>query len=956
MNAFTKNDIKKNDFKKTLMLPRTDFPMKANLSQNEPKLLEYWESIDAYGRMVAADSPCGLYVLHDGPPYANGHIHLGTALNKVLKDIIIKSRNMAGFRAEYVPGWDCHGLPIEHKVEQELKEKNKKDLSPSIIRKRCRKYANRFLDIQRKEFKRLGVFGTWDTPYLTMHPSYEAATARELSRFMAAGSVYRAKKPIYWCLSCQTALAEAEVEYANHHSPSIYVRFLIDDPDLARAFPQVDSTHAYVVIWTTTPWTIPDNMAVAVHPEYDYVLWKQGEDCYILAKDLVETCARIFKWDLAEGIALATAKGAALEGLVASHPFYDRISPIVLSDYVVLYTGTGCVHTAPGHGREDYETGLKYGLNILSPLDNAGRFIENVPLFAGLTVFDANPKVIETIKAHGHLLAKDYISHSYPHCWRCKKPVIVRATTQWFISMAANNLRMKAIAAIEGQVRWLPAWGKERILNMIASRPDWCISRQRIWGVPIVALHCEACNTAWFDADWVARIVECFAAYPTGCDYWFDTPVEQLIPTGLTCPNCGASRFRKETDTLDVWLDSGTSFAAVLEQRPECVFPADLYLEGSDQHRGWFHSSLLAALGTRGTPPYRTVLTHGYVVDGEGKKMSKSMGNVIAPQEIIDKYGAEILRIWVASVDYTEDIRISGEILDRLVDAYRRIRNTCRFLLGNLNDFSATDALASTELMPLDRYALDVALATHSHIQQAYKKFEFHRVFNIIHTYCVTNLSAFALDILKDRLYISGRNSRERRSAQTLLWKTLMLLVKNMAPILSFTAEEVYSYLPDGLRPVSPTVFAITPSFAATQDDSGLTNKDRQAWELILKIRAEVTKAIEPQRKSGKIGHSLDAQVTLYLDKDFKQALEDTGADLRELCIVSQLRTANLDEAPVDTTASELPGLKIVVALCPGKKCERCWVVAQDITNFTGPELDKQGKICGRCATVLNAT
>ncbi|TVM18391.1 isoleucine--tRNA ligase [Oceanidesulfovibrio indonesiensis] len=942
------------DYKQTLHLPTTSFPMKANLKQREPEMLKRWEEIDAYEAMVAASGESGEYVLHDGPPYANGHIHLGTALNKVLKDIIVKSRNMMGFSSRYVPGWDCHGLPIEHKVALELKEKGKV-IPPLAVRKRCRDYASKFLDIQRKEFKRLGVMGHWDEPYQTMHPEYEAATAGELARFMGQGSVARNKKPIHWCLSCQTALAEAEVEYAPHASPSIYVAFPMEDGEkFGQVFPDANAADTCAVIWTTTPWTIPDNMAVAVHPDLEYALVSADGNFYIVAKELVESLAETFGW--ADWSIKATTTGDKLEGLVARHPFYDRPSPLVLGQHVTLEAGTGLVHTAPGHGREDYETGLEYGLEILSPMDDSGRFLESVEHFAGLNVWEANPKVIEILKSRGRLLSLSRVEHSYPHCWRCKEPVIFRATTQWFITMEANDLRKKALNAIDNEVRWIPSWGRERIHNMIANRPDWCISRQRTWGVPIVALLCEACDEAYFDQIWVEAVVAKFATHERGCDYWFEAELDELLamPNAPTaCPTCGASKWKKETDILDVWFDSGTSFAAVLEKRKECRFPADLYLEGSDQHRGWFHSSLLASVGNRGQAPYKAVLTHGYVVDGEGKKMSKSVGNVVAPQEIIDKYGAEILRMWVASVDYTEDVRISEEIMSRLVDAYRRIRNTTRYLLGNLYDFTPADAVADKDLLPLDRYALDLAARNRRRNRAAFENYEFHRVFHNIHNACVTDLSAFYLDCVKDRLYASRADSIERRSAQTVIWKTLLWLLADMAPILSFTAEEAFGHLPDALKPDARTVFAMkAPELPAALDGPKL-----DAFEALAGVRAEVTKAIEPHRKSGDIGHSLSAVVTLYADDELRESLAFTGADLAEAFIVSGAELAPLDDAPEGIyEAEDIKGLKVAVAQASGDKCERCWKKAGDVTarEAVGEDVPA-GAMCTRCAAAVGA-
>lgn len=931
------------DYKKTLNLPVTAFPMKANLTQREPEMLKTWEETGVYEAMVAAGGDKGRYVLHDGPPYANGNIHMGHALNKLLKDFIVKSRNMQGYKAEYVPGWDCHGLPIEHKVEQELGEK-KKELPAHAVRKRCRAYATKYIDIQRKEFKRLGVFGVWDDPYLSMAPAYEAATARELANFYEKGAVVRSKKPIYWCLSCRTALAEAEVEYEDHTSPSIYVRFPLNDPKVAELFPAADPARTYVLIWTTTPWTIPDNMAVAAHPDLDYVLAEHDGAFHLLAEGLLEANARTYGWK--DYTIAGKVKGSALEGLTARHPFYDRASPLVLATHVTLEAGTGFVHTAPGHGREDYDTGMQYGLEIYSPMDDDGRFLDSVPFFGGLTVWEANPKVIEKLRETGALMAAANITHSYPHCWRCKSPVIFRATTQWFILMEVDGLREKALAAIRNDVDWIPSWGEARIYSMIENRPDWCISRQRTWGVPIIALLCEGCNEAWHEPAWAREIADRFAGHPTGCDYWFEADIADLVPHGLQCPACGGARWKKETDILDVWFDSGTSFAAVCEQRPECTFPANMYLEGSDQHRGWFHSSLLASVGARGIAPYREVLTHGYVVDGAGKKMSKSFGNVVAPQEVIDKYGAEILRMWVASVDYREDIRISEEILSRQVDAYRRLRNTCRYILGNIGDFSPDAAVAVGEMDPLDRFALDIVTRAHDRVQEAYSAYEFHKMFHTLHNLCATDLSAFYLDILKDRLYASAPGSTARRSAQTAMWRILLLLVRAMAPVLSFTAEEVFRYLPDALKPGVPTVFALREEHAPGH---AMAEEERTTWETLVAVRAEASRALEPLRKAGVIGHGLDARVTLYADAPLRRTLEGLGTDLRAAFIVSQLLIRDFAHAPEDAiAAAEVAGLAISAEKAAGEKCQRCWIYSEELD--TDPAYPGT---CPRCAAVL---
>jgi len=931
------------DYKKTLNLPRTTFPMRANLPKNEPRMIEFWKEKQAYARMIQAGSNLESFVLHDGPPYANGHIHLGTAMNKILKDIIVKSQNLRGYKAEYVPGWDCHGLPIELKVEHELGE-GKQSLSVLDIRERCRQYALKYLDIQREEFKRLGVLGTWESPYLTMHPSYEAATARELCRFMERGSILRRKKPIHWCPSCETALAEAEVEYAQRTSPSITVRFPVHDAKLADILGHEPDKPVSILIWTTTPWTIPANLAIAVHPEFEYLAVEEGGEIFILAEKLFSQCAELFAWK--DPKVVARIPGTRLEHLRAEHPLYGRASHVVLADYVTLETGTGCVHTAPGHGQEDYETGLRYDLDIYAPVNDQGFFMSDVGSFSGQHVFEANPQIIAKLEEGSSLLHQTKLSHSYPHCWRCKKPVIFRATTQWFISMEANDLRGKALEAIDRSVRWIPTWGKQRIRNMIAHRPDWCISRQRAWGVPIIALICEDCGEAFFDAKWVRSVVERFAEHDRGADYWFEAPVDELIPRGLTCRSCSSSRFRKERDILDVWFDSGTSYAAVLEQRAECAYPADMYLEGSDQHRGWFHSSLLASIGTRDRPPYRSVLTHGFVVDGEGKKMSKSLGNVIAPQEIMEQYGAEILRMWTASENYQEDLRISKNILRQLVDNYRRIRNTCRFILGNLNDFDHREhGVRFEHMQPVDRYIVQLLADKHHGMMQAYGSYELHKVFHSLHNACVNELSSFYLDIIKDRLYVLPESSRERRSAQTALYHIIYLLLQDMAPILSFTAEEAYQHLPQPLRGDSETIFGLP------QQEYGpvMSAQERRLWDRLLQIRSEVTRAIEPQRKEGIVGHSLDCRVTLYAGPDMFQELNEALPSLRELFIVSQVDLAPLDSMPDTAFRSEaISGLAIGISFAAGDKCARCWNYSERLgENVAYPEA------CPRCSDIL---
>ena len=826
------------DYKESLNLPRTDFPMKANLPKREPEILAKWDEMKLYDLLREHSQDRPLYILHDGPPYANGHIHLGTALNKILKDMIVKCRQMSGFNAVYVPGWDCHGLPIEHQVDRELGER-KSSMTQVEIRRHCRRYAEGFIDIQRNEFKRLGVLGEWNNPYLTMSYDYEAAIARELGRFFARGSVIRSKKPVHWCTSCRTALAEAEVEYHNHASPSIYVKFPLDEKSRAR-FPEFSEKPVYVLIWTTTPWTIPANMAITLHPDFAYVAVAVADEIWVLAEGLLENCMHLFGVEKFE--VLRRFRASDLQGLTCRHPFLERGSVLILGHHVTLEAGTGCVHTAPGHGREDYEMGLEHDLEVYSPVDDDGRFTEDVPFFGGQFVFAANKAVNAKLQEVGRLVLETQVEHSYPHCWRCKNPVIFRATEQWFISMEKNELRKKALAWID-RVEWVPNWGRERIHNMILNRPDWCISRQRSWGVPITVFTCSSCGGILATPEVFNHVVALFKN--EGADCWFEKDVKALLPFGTVCPQCAGKSFDKEMDILDVWFDSGVSYAAVLEHRDYLRAPADLYLEGSDQHRGWFHSSLLAAVGTRDMAPYKTVLTHGFVVDGQGYKMSKSLGNVIAPEEIIRQYGAEVLRLWVSAEDYRDDIRISPDILKRLSEAYRRIRNTCRFLLGNLGDFHpVTDALPYAEMDELDRFALLQLQDLIKRVRHAYDRYEFHRVYHALHNYCVVDLSAFYLDILKDRLYVSATGSEARRSAQTALYRILTTVLKLMAPVLSFTAEEAWWHLPH--RSSETIHLESFPEVDATVEDEVLHRR----WETILALRSEVARALEGARQA----------------------------------------------------------------------------------------------------------
>ncbi len=927
------------NYKKTLNLPSTKFPMKASLARREPEQLKSWNDTGLYDQIRDSSKGREQFILHDGPPYANGYIHIGTALNKILKDIIVRSRQMAGFDAVYVPGWDCHGLPIEHNVDKELGEK-KKDLSMAQIRRLCRSYAEKFIDIQREEFKRLGVMGVWDDPYLTMNYGYEATIARECGKFAQDGSLIRSKKPIYWCFTCQTALAEAEIEYHDESTPSIYVKFPLQD-DLSGELPGLAGKDVYVVIWTTTPWTIPANLAITLHPDFEYVAVSVGgNEVYILARELVDICMQTF--GVAEYSIIGEIDPKSLENKRCTHPLYQRDSLIILGSHVTLEAGTGCVHTAPGHGREDHEVGLLYDLEVYSPVDNEGRFTDEVDFFKGEFVFDANKNINAKLNETGALVHEAKFEHSYPHCWRCKQSVIFRATPQWFISMDKTDLRKNSLEAIDA-VEWIPHWGRDRIYGMIENRPDWCVSRQRAWGVPITVFYCEECETLLLDEPIMQRIYQLFEEH--GADIWFEKSVSELLPDGVTCKSCGGKRFVKETDILDVWFDSGVSHAAVLEQRPYLRWPADLYLEGSDQHRGWFHSALLTAVGTRKRAPYDAVLTHGFVVDAEGRKMSKSIGNVISPSEVIEKYGAEILRLWVSASDYREDIRISDNILKQLTDAYRRIRNTSRFMMGNLYDFDPDNDGVAYESMPeIDRFALHKLQELVEKGCKGYEAYEFHVIYHTLYNFCTLDLSAFYLDILKDRLYTSPPQSVARRSAQTVLHMTLDAIARLMAPILPFTSDEIWQYMPARGSKESNIHLALLPEAKAGFKDAVLADR----WEFMLKIRGEVTKALEAARSQKLIGHPLDAAVTISVGGDAYDKLQSFAADLRSLLIVSQaslVKDGTLENA---FASDEVEGLFIGVTSAPGDKCERCWV--HDTTVGSHSE---QPTICQRCTEAL---
>jgi len=934
------------DYKATLNLPKTDFQMKAELQKKEPEMLKSWEDSGLYERIMAEGAARAKYTLHDGPPYANGNIHIGHALNKILKDFIVKSRFMAGYSTDYVPGWDCHGLPIELQVEKELGQK-KRDLTKVEIRKRCRAYAEKFVNIQREDFKRLGVFGQWDEPYLTMNFGYQASILRELGKIAAKGLVYKGKKPVHWCYSCGTALAEAEVEYYDKTSPSVYVKFAVDPKVLEKRLPGLDlgGKPAFIVIWTTTPWTLPANLAIAIHPDFEYSVVEGDKEAYMVSTNLLaEGLGKKLGWDPAVYKTVRKFHYSDIEGLKARHPFIDRDSIIIPGEHVTLEAGTGCVHIAPGHGGDDYDLGLKWGLDIYTPVDAGGAFTKDVPEFAGQFVFKANAGIIELLKTKGALLLKEDITHSYPHCWRCKSPIIFRATEQWFVSMEAGDLRKKALEAIDGKVRWVPSWGRDRIYNMVLNRPDWCISRQRAWGVPIPALHCSSCGKSFLDKAVIEKLAG--AVEKEGADIWFEKKLDELMPEGAKCPGCGGNKLEKEEDILDVWFDSGVSFAAVLEKRSNLKFPADLYLEGSDQHRGWFHSSLLASIGTRDVPPYNAVLTHGFVVDGEGRKMSKSIGNVIAPQSVISKYGAEVLRLWVAAEDYREDVRISEEILKRLSESYRRIRNTFRYILGNLYDFDPEkDSVPYKDLEELDRLTLHRLMKLTEKIRNSYDTFEFHTIYHSVHNFCTVDLSAFYLDILKDRLYTYSSKSTGRRAAQTTIHNVLDHLVRLLAPVLVFTTDEAWSFMPG--KKSGSIHLAAMPDVNKDWLDEGLEKK----WDTILSVKAEASKALEAARQQKVIGHPLDALVTIFPTQELVSLLKEEEEALEEVLIVSDLRVSTGSGTPAGGVlfeSKEVPGLKITVEAAGGGKCERCW----HFSPFVGKSAEHP-TICGRCVEAL---
>lgn len=918
------------DYRNTLNLPETDFPMRGNLPLKEPEILKSWDDEKIYEKVQKARAGRPKFILHDGPPYANGDIHLGHSINKVLKDIVVKYKTMMNFDAPYVPGWDTHGLPIEQQVIKKL-GLNRHAVSALEFRGKCKEYAEKYVGIQREEFKRLGVRGDWDHPYLTLQKEYEAAQIGVFGNMTNKGYIYKGLKPVYWCPSCETALAEAEIEYADKSATAIYVKFAVQN-----GLNVLPDENTFVVIWTTTPWTLPANLAVSVHPELNYALVKAGQEHWVVAEGMLESLRSLWKLELPIE---KTFSGQELEGVVCHNPLMERDSVVICGEHVTLEAGTGCVHTAPGHGEDDFLVGKKYGLPVLCPVDHQGKFTTEAGVYAGQKTGQANPAIVENLKKTENLVHEETIQHSYPHCWRCKNPIIFRATEQWFASI--NGFRQAALEEIE-KVRWIPAWGKDRIYNMIADRGDWCISRQRTWGVPIPIFYCLDCGKVLVNQQTIAKVQEVFRQ--EGSDAWFARPAEELLPEGITC-DCGGNKFRKETDIMDVWFDSGTSHAGVLQQRGELAWPADLYLEGSDQHRGWFNSSLSTAVASFGQAPYRSVLTHGFVVDEQGRKMSKSLGNGVDPLKVVKEMGADILRLWVSSVDYKNDVAASPRIMKQMSEAYRKIRNTLRFLLSNLNDFDpAKDKVSYRELQEIDRWALLKLSKVLERVLQGYENYEFHWVYHTIHNFCTVELSAIYLDIVKDRLYVEGKTSLLRRAAQTVLYEVLDSLVRLVAPVLTFTSEEIWSYIP-GEKSAENVQLAEMPKV----NPEWMNEKLAEQWDQILELRTDVTKALEKARQDKLINHPLTAHVDLY-PTEAQYAFLQQVPNLAEIFIVSDLTVHEPHEArPEGVQPAEVHvGLGILVQPAKGEKCERCWMFHEEVGK------DKEHPtICPRCSNVL---
>ena len=917
------------DYNSTMNLPKTDFPMRGNLPQKEPEMIKRWQDQKLYQKLMEKNEGLPLYVLHDGPPYANGDIHMGTALNKVLKDIIIKYKNMSGYKAPYIPGWDTHGLPIELKA---MKKVGVENINSALdLRKVCKEFALHYVDVQRNEFIRLGSIGDYEHPYLTLQPKHEAEQIRIFGEMAKKDFIYKGLKPVYWCPECKTALAEAEIEYAEDPCNSIYVKFKVEDDGgkLAALNTELDKT--YFVIWTTTTWTLPGNLAICLGPEYEYVAVHANGEYYIMAKELVESAmkaAGITDYTVSE----ASLSGKELEYIKYRHPFIDRVSPIIVGDHVTLESGTGCVHTAPGHGVEDFEVCVNHypEIPIIVPVDGDGKLTEEAGEFCGLTTNDANKAILTKLTELNALFAVEKIIHQYPHCWRCKSPIIFRATEQWFCSI--DGFKEEACKAID-TVKWIPEWGGDRIKGMVMDRSDWCISRQRTWGVPIPIFYCKHCGKPVINEDSINAIANLYEK--EGSDAWYKYEANEILPEGFKC-ECGCTEFTKEMDIMDVWFDSGVSHAAVCNEEHGLRWPADLYLEGADQYRGWFQSSLLTSVAAKGRAPYKAVCTHGWVVDGEGKAMHKSLGNGMSPDEVTEKFGADILRTWVASSDYHADIRISQDILKQLSDAYRKIRNTARFILSNLGDFNPdTDSVSVEKLDGIDKWAMARMDEIIEKCKAAYDKFDFHIVYSTMRDFCTIDLSNFYLDILKDRLYVEKADSESRRAAQTVIYNILRTMTLYLAPVISFTAEEIWGYMPRSEKDDAESVF-----FNKLPEKSGVSADEEfmEKWEKIDELRDIVNKALEEARGQKLIGKSLEAKVTLNCGRDWYDFAKSVENDLVSAFIVSA----------VDVEKSEFDGVNVKVEVAPGEKCERCWTHSDTVGKCA-----EHPTLCARCAEIV---
>ncbi len=924
----------KNSYNETLQLPKTEFPMRANLPAREPQILEEWEKMHLYDKLMDKNRDKPSFILHDGPPYANGDIHIGHALNKILKDIIVKYKNMSGNFAPYVPGWDTHGLPIEQQAIKKLGI-NRHEAGPVKFRQACREFASMYVENQKQQFKRLGVIGDWDNPYLTYTNDFVAKQIEIFGDMAAKGLIYKGLKPVYWCADCETALAEAEIEYAEDKTNSIYVKFeVIDDKGKFTAMGRV-----YFVIWTTTTWTLPGNVAISLHPDFEYIAMKAGEDeTYIVAKELAESVCKAAGIDSYEVV--GEFLGRDLEYITCAHPFLDRESLVITGDHVTLDAGTGCVHTAPGHGMEDYIVCRSYPeLPVVVPVDAKGMLNELAGEFAGLYYEKANAPIIEKLKSTGNLLKMQEIIHQYPHCWRCNEPIIYRAAEQWFASV--ESFKDAAVDAIN-QVKWIPDWGKDRITSMVRDRNDWCISRQRIWGVPIPIFYCGKCGKALINEDTIKAVSKLFRT--KGPDAWYALDASEILPVGTKCDACGAEEFTKEKDIMDVWFDSGSSHIAVCESHKDLSWPPNMYLEGHDQYRGWFQSSLLTSVAVRGRAPYASVLTHGFVVDGDGKKMSKSKGNSISPLDIVKEFGADILRLWVASSDYTSDIRISKDMIKQLSEGYRKIRNTARYILGNIADFDpAHDMVCYADMEELDKWALMRLNQLVKKALDAYENFEYHLLYHSVHQFCVVEMSNFYLDVLKDRLYTESADGLKRRSAQSAMYKILGALVRLLAPVLAYTSEEIWSYMPHTAdEDTTSVLFADMPKYDESLEDSKLDEK----WAKILEIRSDVLGALEIARAQKIIGQSLAADVTVYANSDSFDFLAGMAGELAAIFITSRVTLAPADQIPQDAVAGAIVSVKVSPAA--GEKCERCWIYSDSVGS-----VHQHPTLCERCADVL---